>query len=61
VGVDARGRSGGVASGWNVKSVKCVSSWGISSGVGLEVWDAQIGKDISILNIYGPYINRVGY
>ena len=26
VGIDSRGRSGGVVSGWNLKSCRCVSS-----------------------------------
>lgn len=61
VGLDARGRSGGVASGWNLKRCWCNFSWGIASGLGLEVWEAQVGRMITILNIYGPYLNRVGF
>lgn len=59
--LDARGRSGGLASGWRVSSCRCVCSWGISSGVGLEVWDAELEKTVTILNIYGPYLNRARF
>lgn len=61
VAVDARGRSGGLASGWKVQSCRCDCSWGIFSGVGLEVWDTEIGKTLTILNIYGPYLNRASF
>ena len=27
----------------------------------MEVWDAEIGRLITVLNIYGPYLNRVGF
>jgi len=61
VGVDARGRSGGVASGWNMKRCRCDSSWGFQGGVGLDIWDALLGKLVTILNVYGPYLNRAGF
>ena len=59
--MDAKGRSGGLASGWKVQSCRCVCSWGIHSGVGLELWDSELGKSLTILNIYGPYLNRVSF
>ena len=61
VAVDARGRSGGLASGWKMQSCRCDCSWGISSGVGLNLWIAEIGKTLTIINIYGPYLNRVSF
>ena len=61
VAVDARGRSGGLASGWKVQSCRCDCSWGINSGVGLVVWDSVLGKALTILNIYGPYLNRASF
>ena len=61
VAMDARGRSGGLALGWKVQSCRCDCSWGLSFGVGLEVWVAKIGKTLMILNIYGPYLNRVSF
>ena len=61
VAVDARGRSGGLASGWKVQSCRCDCSWGIYSGVGLLVWDSELGKALTILNIYGPYLNRASF
>ena len=44
VAVDAKGRSGGLASGWKVQSCRCDCSWGIYSGVGLAVWDSELEK-----------------
>ena len=61
VAMDARGRSGGLASGWKVQSCRCDKSWGINSGVGLVVWDSVLGKALTILNIYGPYLNRASF
>ena len=61
VAVDARGHSRGLASGWKVQSCRCDCSWGIFSGVGLAVWDSDIGKTFTIVNIYGPYLNRASF
>ena len=50
-----------VASGWKVQSCRCDCSWGISSSVGLNLWIAEIGKTLTIINIYGPYLNRASF
>jgi exonuclease III len=43
--VDARGRSGGLATGWKNRSCKLESVWGLASGIGLTIsfwdWDAN--------------------
>ena len=54
VAVDVHWRSSGLASGWNLKSCHCDGMWSFSSGIGLELYDAHLGKVLTILNIYGP-------
>ena len=29
--------------------------------MGLAVWDSELGNTLTILNIYGPYLNRVSF
>jgi exonuclease III len=35
--VDALGRSGGLATGWNSHNVQVLNSWGLDSGLGITV------------------------
>jgi endonuclease/exonuclease/phosphatase family metal-dependent hydrolase len=60
-GLDARGRSGGLEIGWSKSKVKMLNSWGFESGLGVEVCYADMGRIFTILNIYGPYQDRVPY
>jgi hypothetical protein len=59
IGLDAKGRSGGLAIGWNKNKVKMLNSWGFESGLGVEIVCADMGRYFTILNIYGPYQDRV--
>jgi exonuclease III len=36
--VDASGRSGGLATGWNSQKVQVLNSWGLDSGIGITVF-----------------------
>ena len=54
-----RGCFGGFPSGWNLKSCRCDGMWSFSSGIGLYIFYAHLGKVLTILKIYGPYVNRV--
>ena len=58
---DVRGHSGGLASGWNLKSCHCDGMWSFYSGIGLELYDAHLGKVLTIPNIYGPYVNKAPF
>jgi hypothetical protein len=55
IGMDAKGRSGGLAIGWNKNKVKLQNSWGFESGLGVEIICVDMGRSFTLLNIYGPY------
>jgi hypothetical protein len=61
VAVDAKGRSGGLATGWCHKSCKCDRVWGFDSGIGLNMFSAELGCSLVLINIYGPYAERKRY
>jgi exonuclease III len=56
---DVRGRSGGLVVGWNSKTVKILNSWGLDSCLGIELISVDLGMELHIFNIYGPYQDRV--
>ncbi|KAH9318514.1 hypothetical protein KI387_020283, partial [Taxus chinensis] len=58
---DARGRSGGLAIGWNPQKIRLVSSWGFESGLGLDFFSEEMDMEMLALNIYGPYGDRVDF
>jgi hypothetical protein len=58
VGLDANGRSGGVALGWNTMRIKFSTTWGFDSGLGALVQEVGSDKEYEILNVYGPYQDR---
>lgn len=61
IGSDSRGRSGGLALGWNIRSIKMNSAWGCESGLGLNCFLKELSKVFSILNIYGPNLDQVPF
>ena len=61
VAVDVCGRSSALALGWNLKSCQCDGMWIFSSGIGMNIFYAHIGMVLTIINIYGPYLNRVPF
>jgi hypothetical protein len=56
--VDAMGRSGGLATGWNSHNIQVINTWGLDSGLGITVLTPELKDVIHILNIYGPYQNK---
>jgi len=60
-GLDARGRSGGLATGWRTKDFKCANMVGFDSGLGVQLFSVEFGKLLTVLNIYGPYNNREAF
>ena len=42
-----------------MKVCRCENLWGITSGIGLEVFIPDLGCVIMVLNIYGPYNGQV--
>jgi hypothetical protein len=58
---DAKGRSGGLATGWLLKKCNFESVWGFESGIGLNFFLTDLGHSMTIINIYGPYLDRQRY
>jgi hypothetical protein len=59
--VDALGRSGGLATGWNSHKVQVLNSWGLDYGIGITFFLPTLNETVHLLNIYGPYLNRKPY
>jgi exonuclease III len=59
--VDARGRSGGLATGWKKRNCKLESVWGFVSGIGLTLFSTDLGRNLTVINIYGPHQDRQIY
>ena len=59
--MDARGRSGGLAIGWKEALVKAINLWGMESIIGLQYHALDLQSTFTVLNIYGPYLNRVTF
>jgi len=56
--LDVRGRSKGLAIGWNIRNIKPMNVWGMESMMGLS-FSTRESKDIfTILNVYIPYLYR---
>eukprot|EP00253_Pinus_taeda_P034258 PITA_34258 len=56
--IDADGRSGGLAIGYNPKSIRLDSSWGGQGFMGADIFLADLGLSLRIVNIYGPCQQR---
>jgi len=61
VTLDVRGRSGGLAVGWRTSALKVISAWGMESVLGVEVMSVELGISLLVINIYGPYLNRIPF
>jgi hypothetical protein len=35
--------------------------WGFDSGIGLNMFSAELGRSLTLINIYGPYADRKRY
>lgn len=57
----ARGLSSGLAIGWNQSTVKILNSRGASFGMGIQAHWAEAALSLNIINIYGPYSNRIDF
>eukprot|EP00253_Pinus_taeda_P027180 PITA_27180 len=49
---DAVGRSGGIAIGFNTRTIKPNSTWGGMGFIGLDYFSADLGMDLRMVNIY---------
>ena len=59
--MDVRGRSGGLEIGWNSRNIKVLNVWGMESVLGLTFKAMELGDIYNVVNIYGPYLNRISF
>ena len=55
--LSSKGLSGGILSGWNPKLLKC-KAFHTAAGILLKASIRGSSFELSILNCYGPYLNR---
>jgi len=58
---DAMGRSGGLAFGYNPRTIRLDSSWGGHGFLGANIFSIELGLSLRIVNIYGPCQQREDY
>ena len=58
--VSARGLSGGLLSAWNPRSIKC-KAYHTFAGILLQAHVRGLSFPLNILNVYGPYKNRIQF
>lgn len=51
---DATRRSGGLAIGHNSRTIKVTTSWGGLGFIGMDIFLAELGMNIWVINVYGP-------
>lgn len=56
--LDVNGRSRGIALGYNPHSIKMMGAWGGIGFIGADIYSAELGSEIRVLNIYGPCHHR---
>jgi hypothetical protein len=59
--VDARERSRGLIIGWRVRILNFYNIYSFDLGLGVVIYYQELDNDVTCLNIYGPYIERVNY
>ena len=57
--VDALGRIGSLIIRWNTNLMLCINRWAINLVLGIVPISCEMGLTFQIVNIYGPYHNRV--
>ena len=58
VSVDAKGRSGGLLLGWRFHNFLLLNAWSMTSGLCAVLHSIELKKDLSFINLYGPYSDR---
>jgi len=56
--MDARGHSRGLAIGWLKNTCNLESVWVFELGLGLTFFSFELGRNVNIINVYGPYQDR---
>ena len=59
--VDVKGRLGGLEIGWRTRVCRGENMWSFESGICLEIFSKEMGRELTIISIYGPSQNIVEY
>jgi hypothetical protein len=59
--IDVVGRSRGNIIGWRKDCFYLTNSWALFVGMGIDLIFLDLGKELTLLNIDGPYLDRVEY
>jgi hypothetical protein len=57
----ARGRSGGIITGWNERVLSVSNTWSCELGMVTMLHSIELSRDITVMNIYDPYLDRQPY
>lgn len=57
IGLDVRGRYGGLSIGLNQKYIQSFGSWGFEMVLGVDIFSTELGMELRVINIYGPCQN----
>lgn len=55
------GRSRGLALGYNPQTIKLSSAWGGKGLIGIEIFSSELGMDLRVINVYGPFQGREAF
>jgi len=47
--------------GWNPKIIKGTNYWCFIAGLDIDVLTKELEMELLVLNIYGPYLERIGF
>lgn len=59
VAVDTRGHSVGMAMRWKIGACRFDNVWGFGLGIGVSIYYVELGKTLSLINVYGPYLDII--
>ena len=61
ISVDALGRSGGLILGWKSCNFLFINAWALRAGLCAVLFDYELQKEISFVNLYAPYLDRESF
>ena len=61
ISVDAMGRSGGLIVGWKSCNFLFLNAWALKAGLCAVLFDYDLQKEISFVNLYAPYLDRESF
>eukprot|EP00253_Pinus_taeda_P021770 PITA_21770 len=59
--IDATGRSGGLATGLNPRTIRVLASWGGPGFIGLDFFSMKLGLKLRVINTYGRCHQRENF